>query len=101
METNSNSCAQMVQSILKEKYHEVRTSIPARNPPDQGEEHHDVFHGEADGSHPAERQQADDLEARDDLWSIPGNFIYRHHVRTLSSALCAARTLITYTTQIY
>ena len=75
------------------------------NLPDQREDHHDGFQGEAnrpdpaqfrtilhemrsttnvlqgesDGSQPLD-QQAEDVEARNDFWSISGNHIYRHHV---------------------
>ena len=33
--------------------------------------------GESDGSHPSDETR-DDAEARNDFWSIEGNFIYRH-----------------------
>ena len=74
------------------------------NLPDQREDHHDGFQGEANRPDPAQfriilhemsitkvlqgesdgsqllDQQADDVEARNDFWSISGNHIYRHHV---------------------
>ena len=53
------------------------TSI--RDHPARGEEHKDVHQGESDGSQPIE-QQTDDAEARNDFWTISGNFIFRHHV---------------------
>ena len=55
---------------LAGKDHEVRTPTHKRIPPDQGEEHHDVLHGEADRSDPAEQQRPNDLEARVEFWSI-------------------------------
>ena len=48
----------------------VRTSIHTQSPPYQGEEHHDDIKGEAERSDPAEERAADDIEARDDFWSI-------------------------------
>ena len=60
---------------------EVRTSIPTRKLPGQGEDHHDDSQGEAHGSNPAKQQSTDDIETRDDFGSISGNYIYRHHVQ--------------------
>ena len=37
------------------------------------------FKGETDGSQQSD-QQTDDIEARNDFWSISGNRICRHHV---------------------
>ena len=44
-------------------------------------EREDLF-GESDGSPPSTGQDSrhDDGEARNDFWSIAGNYIYRHHV---------------------
>ena len=51
--------------------------------PDRGEEQ-EVFRGESDGlCSPTPLQDdstRDDAEAKNDLWSITGDFIYRHHV---------------------
>ena len=59
---------------------ELRTSTLVRPRPIQGEGHID-FLGESEGSHP---QPHDSLpvagEAMNDLWSMSGSFIYRHHV---------------------
>ena len=46
---------------------EVRTCIPTRNFPDQGEEHHDGSQKESDGSDPAEQQSTDDDDVSDDF----------------------------------
>ena len=59
---------------------DLRTSTLVRHRPIQGESNID-FHGESEGSLP---QPHDSLpvagEARNDFWSMSGNFIYRHHV---------------------
>ena len=48
--------------------------------PDAGEEQGNVP-GESDGSSPPFQDSSpDDGEARNDFWSISGNFFYRHHV---------------------
>ena len=51
--------------------------------PDRGEEQ-EVLRGEADGlSYPTPIQDdstLDDAEAKNDFWSITGDFIYRHNV---------------------
>ena len=64
---------------LSGKDQEVRTSIHTRNPRGQGKEHPAELQ-EADESVPPEHQATDDTEARDDVWSISGNDIHRHHV---------------------
>ena len=43
------------------------------------EEHNDDLQGELYGSQPWDKP-TDDREARNDFWSIEGNYIYRHHV---------------------
>ena len=51
-----------------------------RDNPDRGEEQERLL-GESDGSsHPLQDSSPDDGEARNDFWSIPGNYTYRHHV---------------------
>ena len=45
----------------------------------RGEEHDDVLQGKSDVSQPVD-QQADDVEARNDFWTISGIYIYRHHI---------------------
>ena len=58
----------------------LRTSTLIRDRPERGE----VFRGESDGlSSPTPHRDdstLDDAEAKNDFWSITGDFIYRHHV---------------------
>ena len=60
---------------------DLRTSTLIRDHPIRGEDHQD-FLAEAEGAPPT--HFLDSLpnagEARNDLWSISGDFIYRHHV---------------------
>ena len=60
---------------------ELRTSTLIRDHPIRGEGQRD-FLGEAEGSPPPQPQDSypDAGEARNDFWSISGNFMYRHHV---------------------
>ena len=59
-----------------------RSSTLIRDRPERGEEQ--ILRGESDGlSSPTPHQDdstLDDAEARNDFWSITGEFIYRHHV---------------------
>ena len=60
----------------------VRTSTLILNQPVRGESRHD-FLNESKGSPPTtcfRESYPDAGEARDDFWSISGDFIYRHHV---------------------
>ena len=60
----------------------LRTSTLIRNQIIRGESHQD-FLGESEGSPPPAHFQdslPDAGEARDDFWSIAGDFIYRYHV---------------------
>ena len=59
---------------------ELRTSTLVRHRPIQGESNID-FLGESEGSLPQPQDSLPDAgEAINDLWSMSGNFIYRHHV---------------------
>ena len=60
---------------------ELRTSTSIRDHPIRGEGQRD-FLGESEGSPPSSPQDSlpDEGEARNDFWSISGNFIHRHHV---------------------
>ena len=60
---------------------ELRTPTLIREHPIRGESHRD-FLGESEGSPPSPPQDSypDAGEARNDFWSMSGNFIYRHHV---------------------
>ena len=60
---------------------ELRTSTLIRDHPIRGEDQR-YFLGESEGSPPPLPQDSypDAGEARNDFWSMSGNFIYRHHV---------------------
>ena len=60
---------------------ELRTTTLIRDHPIRGEDQRD-FLGESEGSPPSLPQDSlpDAGEARNDFWSISGNFIFRHHV---------------------
>ena len=62
-------------------YQELRASTLIRDHPIRGEGQRD-FLGESEGSPPPPPQDSfpDAGEARNDFWSMSGNFIYRHHV---------------------
>ena len=59
----------------------LRTSTLIGDRPDQGEGQGNL-QGESDGSSSTPLQDSSlyDGEARNDFWSISGNFIYRHQV---------------------
>ena len=59
----------------------LRTSTLIRDRPDRGEEQ-DNLRGESDGSSSTSRQDSSwyDGAAKNDFWSMSGDFIYRHHV---------------------
>ena len=59
---------------------ELRTPTLIRDHPIRGEGQRD-FLGESEGSLPTPQESYLDAgEARNDFWSMSGNFIYRHHV---------------------
>ena len=55
----------------------LRTSTSIGNSPDRVEEQGNLL-GESDGSPPLQESSPEDGEARNDFWSISGNYIYRH-----------------------
>ena len=58
----------------------LRPSTLIRDHPERGEEQ-EVFRGESDGlSSPTPLQDDSTAEARNEFWSITGDFMYRHHV---------------------
>ena len=61
----------------------LRTSTLTRDRPERGEEQ-EILQGNSDEwktpSHLEEDSTRDDEEAKNDFWSITGEFIYRHHV---------------------
>ena len=72
---------QMDESKLPGGDQELRTSTLTREHPIRGEGQRD-FIGKSEGSPPSPPQNSypDASEARNDFWSMSGNFIYRHHV---------------------
>ena len=56
----------------------LRTSTLIRDSPERGDQREDL-RGESDGSPPQDSSPGDG-EARNDILSISGNYIYRHHV---------------------
>ena len=81
---------------------ELRTSTLIRDHPIRGESRWD-FLGESEGSLPPPPRYSypDAGEARNDFWSLSGNFIYRHHFLTQSQTLLAERRIIPYSTKIH
>ena len=57
----------------------IRKCTLIRDQPEGDEEFRDDLRGESDGSPPSDAL-IDDSEARNDFWSIAGNYFYRHHV---------------------
>ena len=57
----------------------MRKSTLIWDQPERGAELRDDLRGESDGSQPTDTMM-DDREARNDFWSIEGNYIYRQHV---------------------
>ena len=52
-----------------------------RNLPSHGEEHHYDLQGEAEEPDQAQQQSENNIEAGDDIWSVSGSCIHRHHVQ--------------------
>ena len=70
----------MDESNFLDRDQELRTPTLIREHPIRGESHRD-FLGESEESLPPPQDSLPDAdEARNDFWSISGNFIYRHHV---------------------
>ena len=66
----------------------LRTSTLIRDHPHRGEEQENLSR-ESDGySPPFQDSSPDDGEARNDFWSISGNYMYRHHVDRKSNCTC-------------
>ena len=59
------------------RYYEFREPTPTREQTVWSEDFTGVLQGEPGVSQPTE--PTDDAEARGDLWSIQGDFMYRHH----------------------
>ena len=70
------SLSQMEQQNFVEEIMD-RESTPWQYHPVRSEDLRGEFQGNSDGSQPTEAH--DDAEARNDFWSIEGDFIYRHH----------------------
>ena len=70
----------MESDILVADVEELRTSTLMWERPIRGEGHVD-FLGESEGSFsPLHDSFLDAGEAMNDFWSMPGTFIFRHHV---------------------
>ena len=71
----------MEQSKLSGEDQDLRTSTLIRDIPHTGEEQGNI-QGEPDGSSSTPLQDSSwyDVDARNDFWSISGNFIHRDHV---------------------
>ena len=70
----------MDESNSLEEIRKLRTSTLIRDHPIRGEGQRN-FLGESEGSlSPLSHDSFPDAEARNDFWSLSGNFIYRHHV---------------------
>ena len=72
--------SRMDESSPLEEIRDLRTSTSIREHPIRGESHLD-FLGESEGSPPPQNQDSflDAGEGQNDFWSMPGNFIFRHH----------------------
>ena len=79
-EKKSYALSKMDQSRWQDGNQVFRKSTSIQEHPARGEEHQVVLQGESDGSQLSDRQ-ADDAEDRNDVWSISGNLIFRHHVQ--------------------
>ena len=80
---------------------ELRTPTLTREHPIRGEGHVD-FLGESEASLPPPQDSLPDAgEAINDFWSMPGNFIYRHHVEPRVKTLLAETRIIPYSTGIH
>ena len=78
---------------------ELRTPTLIREHPIRGEGHVD-FPGQSEGSLPPPQDSFLDAgEAKNDFWSISGNFTYRHHVET--RVKLAERRIIPCSTEIH
>ena len=75
----------MEQSKTPGRDRRQRPSTLIRDRPGRGEEQ-EVFRGESDelsSPHPLQDDSTrDDAEAKNDFWSISGNYIYRQHVES-------------------
>ena len=58
--------------------HEFRESTPRLEQPARSDDLREELQGNSERSQPIETK--DDAEARNDFWSIEGDFIYRHHI---------------------
>ena len=63
---------------LSGRDHKFREPTMRREQPVRSEDLREELQGNLERSQPTETN--DDAEARNDLWSIQGDFIYRHHI---------------------
>ena len=64
---------------LSGTYHGIRKATSLRDQPVRSEDHREDLQGSSEGSQ-LTGETKDDAEARNDFWSLEGDFIYRHHV---------------------
>ena len=81
---------------------DLRTSTLIRDHPIRGEEQGNL-RGESDGSSsiPFQDSPLCDGDARNDFWSMSGNFIYRHHVEPRVKTLLSERRIIPCSTEVH
>ena len=66
--------------------HEFRESTLRQDELGESEEFREELQGSSIEPQPSETK--DDAEARNDFWSIEGDFFYRHHVEPLVRLMC-------------
>ena len=101
---SSFSQSQMEQFNISGGDQRLRPSTLIQDRPERGEGQ-EVLRGESDGlSSPTPHQDdstLDDAEARNDFWSITGDFICRHHVEPTSQPVHAERRIISYSDEVH
>ena len=82
----------------------LRTSTLTRDRRERGEEQ-DILQGKSDELHsPTPLQEdstQDDEEAKDDFWTVTGEFIYRHRVEPRDKLYRAERRIISYSVEVH
>ena len=74
----------------------VRTSKHIRQGPEEVQEHSSDHPGEEDDKSDLAEEQQDAMEAKNDIWSISGSFIYRHHVQEVQELYVLSRELFSF-----
>ena len=71
--------SQVEQQQLFGRDQGIRKSTFVRGQPEEAKDLRDDLRGEWDVSQPMDTMM-DDREARNEFWSMEGNYVYRHHV---------------------